>query len=158
MNKQENVEWVDRRRPDNGSALAKGWRVVRPTAEVTSYPSASPASPWVFPTAEDPGSHLSLFNRLSRRKMCRWMLAYLAVSWLFLQLTDVLSDIWSWSTLAQQTISVGLVLCVFPAAVVAWYHGEKGRQQVCRAEVAIIAAMILGVVFTLRALHLGPPW
>ena len=56
----------------------------------------------------------------------------------------------------QKLVCIVLGLGVFPAAVVAWYHGEKGRQQVCKLEVAILTALTIAGLFAIRALYLGP--
>jgi hypothetical protein len=67
--------------------------------------------------------------------------AYLAAAWLLLQLTDVLSEIWTWPVILQRVVSVVLGMGLFPAIVIAWFHGEKGRQDVCTLELVILGAL-----------------
>jgi len=76
------------------------------------------------------------------------MAAYVALAWVALQGVNLLAEIWSWSQLCQQVSSIVLGAGVFPAAVVAWYHGERGRQSVCGEEIALLAGAIMGLVFT----------
>jgi hypothetical protein len=83
-------------------------------------------------------------DRLLERKVAQWFIAYVAIAWILLQLTEILADMWNLPLSFQRGISMTLGLGTFPALVVAWYHGEMGRQQVCWAEVGIIAAMLLG--------------
>lgn len=84
----------------------------------------------------------SLFERLSRRKLVHWIVAYLAGAWLLLQLTDVLSEIWAWPITLQRAVSLVLGMGLFPAIVVAWFHGEKGHQRVCLLEVAVVGTLV----------------
>ena len=90
--------------------------------------------------------HASLADRIMERKVAQWTVAYLAGAWLVLQLIDVLADVWALSILIQQLVSLVLGLGIMPALVVAWYHGEKGKQEVCGTECALMAATIMASV------------
>ena len=82
------------------------------------------------------------FERLGRREICRWMLSYLAAAWVLLQFAEVLGDIWPIGARVQQAISLALLLGILPCLVIAWFHGEKGRQCVSRAEVALLVSSL----------------
>ena len=97
----------------------------------------------------------SMVERFRERKLVQWTAAYLAMGWLVLQLMDVLSDTWGWPIVAQQAVSLLLGFGTLPALVVAWFHGEKGRQDICATEAAIVAATIMGAVFAVWSLCLG---
>jgi TolB-like protein/Flp pilus assembly protein TadD len=84
----------------------------------------------------------SLLERLKERKLFQWALAYLAGAWLILQLVEVLGQIFQWSLAVQQGITVLLAIGFFLALVLAWYHGEKGRQRASGAELLMIAALL----------------
>ena len=86
----------------------------------------------------------SFLTRLRRRKLCRWTLSYVAIAWISLQLLDVLGEIWDISVLVQQMVSLTLGLGLLPTVVLAWYHGERGRQHVCRSEVVVLTAVLVG--------------
>ena len=83
-----------------------------------------------------------ILGRIRERRVSRWILAYLAAAWMLLQLMDVLSGVWGWSVAAQRAISLGAGLGLLPTAVVAWFHGEKGRQDVCVQELVLVGATI----------------
>jgi hypothetical protein len=89
-----------------------------------------------------------MVDRLLERRVAQWFIAYLAVAWILLQLTEILAQIWNLPLAVQQGISITLGLGTFPAMVVAWYHGEMGRQRVCWAEIGIISAMMVGTIAT----------
>jgi adenylate cyclase len=84
----------------------------------------------------------SLLERLKERKLFQWSLAYLAGAWLVLQLVEVLGQIFQWSLALQQGITVTLAIGFLLTLVLAWYHGEKGRQRVSGPELLMIAALM----------------
>ena len=84
-------------------------------------------------------------DRLRRRKLVQWLTAYLAIGWLALQLLDVVGDIWQWPNALARAVSMAIGLGMLPVVVVAWFHGEKGRQRVCRGEVLIVGALVAGI-------------
>lgn len=83
----------------------------------------------------------SLPERLRRRKIVRWAIAYLSVAWLLLQGVDVLAGPFGISTGLQRSITVALAAGFLAALVLAWYHGERGRQRVDARE-----ALLLGII------------
>ena len=80
---------------------------------------------------------------LPDRSMLHWTIAYLAAAWLILQLMDVLSEIWPFSMTVQRLVCVALGLGILPALVVAWFHGEKGRQTIPLIEVLLVGLLLL---------------
>jgi hypothetical protein len=69
------------------------------------------------------------------------MITYLAMAWLVLQLVQTLGEIWPLPISFQRGVSVVLGLLLFPAAVISWFHGERGRQKVCPLELTLLGAM-----------------
>ena len=110
---------------------------------------ASPSAP------EPPSRNPGLFERLRERKVVQWSLAYVAMAWLVLQAMDILSDIWNWPNIIQQAVSLFLGFGTFPMLVVAWFHGEKGHQDVCPLEAALVAASVMGTAFAVWSICLG---
>lgn len=131
-------------------------RVGYSTRQVSAWPnieSALEGSSWsVRHAAFEEGSSWRCLSRLRERRLARWLLAYLAMAWMVLQITDALREIWNWPIGLPQGITLALGLGVLPAAVVAWYHGEKGRQRVCVCEVAVIATLIAGCAWVIWTL------
>jgi len=85
---------------------------------------------------------MSLRERLKKRKIVQWSVAYLAGAWVVMQLVDVLGGRWGISDSAARLIDLVLILGFFITLVLAWYHGEQGRQRVGGVELLIIAALI----------------
>ena len=92
----------------------------------------------------------SLLERLKRRKLFQWALAYLAGAWLAIQVVDVLGEQFLWSLGIQRGITAALGVGFPLALVLAWYHGEKGRQRVSGPEFVILTSLVVlaGVVLT----------
>lgn len=91
----------------------------------------------------EPKGLKALLARLKRRKLGEWVLAYLALAWIALQMTDSLREIWDWPNGPLRGITLALALGAFPTAIIAWYHGEKGRQKVCVLEIVALGALLL---------------
>ena len=84
---------------------------------------------------------MSLRERLKKRKIGQWSVAYLAGAWVVMQLVDVLGGRWGISDSAARLIDLVLILGFFVTLVLAWYHGERGRQRVGGVELLIIAGL-----------------
>ncbi|MDX1396890.1 MAG: tetratricopeptide repeat protein, partial [Gemmatimonadota bacterium] len=84
----------------------------------------------------------SLYQRLSERKIFQWAVAYLAGAWLVLQVLDVFGDRWGLTVAVARTIDVALVVGFVATMLLAWYHGERGRQRVSGMEIVILAALL----------------
>ena len=93
----------------------------------------------------------SLLDRLKQRKLVQWALAYLAGAWLLLQVVGEFREPWGWPDGLVRGIHVALVLGFFVALVLAWYHGEQGRQKVSGPELLLIAG-VLGLAAVLLTL------
>ena len=77
---------------------------------------------------------MSFFEDLKQRKIFQWAVAYLAGAWLVMQLVDVLGARWGISDSSARFIDVALIVGLFATLVIAWYHGESGRQQFQKTE------------------------
>lgn len=98
----------------------------------------------------------SFLQRLRKRKLFQWALAYLAAAWLVFQGVEVLAEPWHLSEAIQRTLHVLLATGFLATVVLAWYHGERGRQRIGGIELLILAA-ILGIAgVAVVALGRGP--
>jgi TolB-like protein len=93
----------------------------------------------------------SLLQRLKERKLVQWGLAYLAGAFVVLQLLDALEGALGLTPTIQRAILVVVSVGFFVTLVLAWYHGEKGRQRVSGPELLMVAALLVvaGVALTL---------
>jgi TolB-like protein/Flp pilus assembly protein TadD len=93
---------------------------------------------------------MDLLANLKQRKIVQWGLAYLAAAWLVMQVVDVLGGRWGISAASARIVDLALVAGFFVALVLAWYHGEQGRQRVSGAEILIITGLlaIAGLLLT----------
>jgi TolB-like protein len=79
---------------------------------------------------------------LKDRKVVQWGLAYVAGSWLVLQVVDVVAEVWPLSIPLQQGFQILLVAGLPFVLVLAWYHGERGTQRVSGTELLMLAALL----------------
>ncbi len=94
----------------------------------------------------------SLLQRLKERKLVQWALAYLAGAWFLVEASDLVVERFRWSEGIGQAVIILAVFGFFLALILAWYHGEKGRQRVSGPELLMVAALLViagGVVSTL---------
>jgi TolB-like protein/Flp pilus assembly protein TadD len=85
----------------------------------------------------------SLLARLKRRKLFQWGLAYLAGAWVLLEVLSQVGEHFAWPNMVLRLLTVALALGFLPALVLAWYHGEQGRQRVTGPELMILTVLLL---------------
>lgn len=84
-----------------------------------------------------------LIERLKERKVVEWGLAYLGGAWLTLEVVDLLGGNLGWPAWVFRSVIALLSVGFIAALVLAWYHGEQGRQRVSGSEVLILAGLLL---------------
>lgn len=96
-----------------------------------------------------------VIERLRERKLVQWGLAYLAAAWLVMQFVDVLGGRWGWPNAVGRAIDVLLLMGLAVTLVLAWYHGERGRQSVGGVELLMLTGVLVlagaGLVTVRRA-------
>ncbi|HEY2345668.1 MAG TPA: hypothetical protein VGH80_07280 [Xanthomonadaceae bacterium] len=94
-------------------------------------------------------------KQLRKRKIVQWAAAYAATAWVLLQVLSLVGQQFDWSADLLRLITVALGVGFFVTLVVAWYHGEKGHQQVTGSEVAILLVTLsLGGGLLWRTAHM----
>jgi adenylate cyclase len=83
-----------------------------------------------------------ILQRLRARKFSQWVLAYLAAGWLCLEVLGFLRETFGWPQLVAQLGTVVLAIGFLAALVLAWYHGERGAQQVTAVELGMLAGIL----------------
>jgi TolB-like protein len=81
--------------------------------------------------------------KLRRRKVVQWGIVYAAGAWGFLQGLEYVTDTFHWPERIQQLATLGLLVGLPIALVLAWYHGDRGHQRVSRTELAILTLLFL---------------
>ena len=85
----------------------------------------------------------ALWETLRRRKVVQWGLAYGLFAWGLLQGLEYLSNTFGWLPLLQQLATLAFLIGLPIVLVVAWYHGDRGEQQVTPAEFLILFGLLL---------------
>ena len=84
-----------------------------------------------------------LWTKLKQRKLVQWVAAYVAFAFALLQGIDLVAQPFGWPAsvlrLAILVLAVGFIL----ALLLAWYHGEQGRQRVSGTELMIITLVLV---------------
>ncbi len=98
----------------------------------------------------------STLERLKERKLFQWALAYLAGAWLLFQGIEVLAEPWNLSETLQRVVHVLLGIGFVVTLILAWYHGEMGRQRASGVELLILAGILVIAGAAVAALWRGP--
>jgi TolB-like protein len=85
----------------------------------------------------------ALLSRLRERKLVQWALAYLAGAWVLLQLITLLGTTYAWPSWLLRSAPVLLAVGFVATLVLAWYHGEKGRQRASGTELLMLGALLV---------------
>jgi len=93
----------------------------------------------------------SLLRRLKERKLVQWGVAYLAGAWVLVESSNLVVDRFHWPEAIGQAVIVIAFFGLFLILILAWYHGEKGRQRVSGPELLMVTALLVvaGVALTL---------
>ncbi len=83
-----------------------------------------------------------LFRRVKERKIFQWALSYAAFAWVLIEALDYFSGLFHWPEIVHHVVLIllGLGFCI--TLVVAWYHGEMGRQRISGPELLILAILM----------------
>jgi len=85
----------------------------------------------------------SLLQRLKERKLVQWAVAYLAGAWVFYEVTATVGGHWNLPDVFFRGLFVILGIGFLVTLILAWYHGEKGRQRVSGPELMMVAALLV---------------
>jgi serine/threonine-protein kinase len=95
----------------------------------------------------------TLPDRFKKRKIVQWGLAYLAAAWAILETAGYVGDQFGWPVLVGQTLTVLAAFGLLIVLVLAWYHGEKGRQRIGGLELLILTTLLVVAGFSLSWLR-----
>jgi TolB-like protein/Tfp pilus assembly protein PilF len=93
----------------------------------------------------------SFLAALKRRKLVQWSLGYAAAAWLMLEVLEYVASTFGWPVLILRIATVVAGFGLLATVVLAWYHGEQGRQRVSLPEALLVAALFsLAVLAVVR--------
>ncbi len=81
-------------------------------------------------------------QRLKRRKLVQWSLAYVAAAFALLQGIDIVAQRFGWPEQTMRLVIIALSVGLFVTLVLAWYHGERGAQRVSGSELVVLALLL----------------
>jgi adenylate cyclase len=84
-----------------------------------------------------------LWRRLRERRLFQWVAAYLAGAWLLVQVAHLVGEQFGLSGVLLRSITATLAVGLLAAAVLAWYHGEQGRQRVTGIELVMLGGILV---------------
>lgn len=86
----------------------------------------------------------NVVGRLRDKQVVHWTLAYVAGVAVLIGLVADVSGGFAWGTpVLRVTVAVTAVGLIATAVVVAWYHGDRDRQRVSRAESLLLVGLAL---------------
>ncbi|MFQ5528787.1 MAG: tetratricopeptide repeat protein [Gemmatimonadota bacterium] len=88
-------------------------------------------------------SKTTIFQQLRNRKLFQVLLLYLGLAFGLAEVSEFVVDNYDLSRKVLDVTLFLLILGIPAAAVIAWYHGEKGQQRVQRGEAAILAVLVV---------------
>jgi TolB-like protein len=97
------------------------------------------------------------YAALKQRKIFQWAAAYLAGAWLFLQLLSLVAQPFAWPVLVMKAATILAAIGFFAVLVLAWYHGEQGRQRASGIELLMLAGILLVAAAAVAFIARGRP-
>jgi serine/threonine-protein kinase len=89
------------------------------------------------------------FTNLLKRKVVQWAIGYAAVGAVLVEVLDVVGGRFHWPEFVLEASIVLVASGLFVTLVLAWFHGEKGRQEVSGAEMGLLFMILVGAGTTL---------
>lgn len=80
--------------------------------------------------------------RLKQRKLVQWAVAYVAFAFAVLQGIDIVAQRFDWPATAERLLIIAICVGFFVTLLLAWYHGEQGRQRASGTELLLIALVL----------------
>ncbi|HZD04848.1 MAG TPA: tetratricopeptide repeat protein [Longimicrobiales bacterium] len=88
----------------------------------------------------------TVFARLKRRKLVQWTAAYVTAAAALFGTLQSVGEVFAWPAGLLRAVVFLLLAGLLWTVVLAWYHGDRGRQRVTAGEVAFLAiGGLLGV-------------
>jgi hypothetical protein len=102
--------------------------VVVPTRKARARPLPKPHTPW---------------ERIKEHKVLQWTLAYAAAAYTLLHGTEMVNNAFEGPALLVRLVTIGLVLGIPVAAVLAWYHGHRAQHRLSGPELTMLTVIFI---------------
>jgi adenylate cyclase len=86
------------------------------------------------------------WERIRRRKVVQWVAAYLAAASIAIGVLSDLAQGFPWAVVALRTCVIVLAVGLLAVVVIAWYHGEQGRQRPTAFELLLLSILFFSAV------------
>jgi TolB-like protein len=83
-----------------------------------------------------------LLARLKQRKLVQWALAYVAFAFALIQVLDVVAQRFGWPDSVERLLIIAICVGFFVTLLLAWYHGDQGRQRASGTELLLVALVL----------------
>ena len=100
---------------------------------------------------------MTTLERIARRKIVQWAVAYLAAGWLVMQVAQWLTTVYAWPPTLLRILPVLLFVGLLIIITVAWFHGEVGKQRVNPIEIIVVGGIVLTAAVGAPALRRSMP-
>ncbi|MGI9265873.1 MAG: hypothetical protein ACR2QU_13180 [Gammaproteobacteria bacterium] len=97
----------------------------------------------------------SVLSRIAQRRIVQWVIAYVLAAWVVLQVAQSLADIFALPIDALRALVVLLIFGFSATLVLAWYHGERGRQNLSLPEISLLSLIVVASAFVLTTSELN---
>jgi TolB-like protein len=97
------------------------------------------------------------WDEFRQRKFARWTLGYLAAGWVTYEVLSLIGENFAWPPVVMRIITVLIGAGLLLTTILAWYHGERGRQRVGAVELVLLAGAVLGTAVAVRAVWISNP-
>ncbi|HET9983920.1 MAG TPA: tetratricopeptide repeat protein [Longimicrobiales bacterium] len=99
----------------------------------------------------------TFLRKLRSRHIVQWGIAYLAVAGGTMQVLDILGNRFDWPDGVMRVLFALLGVGFLGVLVVAWFHGERGRQRVTGLEIALLMLLLGVAAATVTLVASAPP-
>lgn len=102
----------------------------------------------------------ALWERLKRQKLATWTVAYVTSAAALFGTLETIGDVFDWPPGVMRAVFFLLLAGLAATLLIAWYHGERGRQRVTAGEALLLAGVaalgMIGATTSLRGSRGGP--
>jgi TolB-like protein len=96
------------------------------------------------------------WTRFRERKIAQWTLGYAAGAWLLREVVGEVGPAWGLSDAALRGLDVALLVGMLATLVLAWQHGDRGRQRAGPIEIVVLLLLLVGGLVGVRAAVRAP--